>query len=357
MNYTSALAYFPKLTPLRARRLREFFSPLETYAEAEFSELVAAGLEAPLAHELITWREKLDLPRMAAELAKLGITIIPWDAPTYPALLAQIPDPPPALFVRGKLPAETLPHIAVVGTRRCSPYGKLVTEQITAPLARAGVVIVSGLAFGIDGVAHSTTIKAGGLTVAVLGSGIDQATIHPHAHGPLAEEIIAHGGAVVSEYPPGFPPTQYSFPARNRIIAGLTHGTLVTEAPLKSGALITARAALDYNREVFAVPHALTNEMGAGGNALLKQGAVFVTEANDILDALALPRLAATSTSTAHLPPTEQALIALLSAEPQPIDTIIKRSGLPSQAVTSTLLILEIKGHIKNIGGMQYVRQ
>lgn len=220
------------------------------------------------------------------------------------------------------------------------------------------MVIVSGLALGIDGLAHRAALKVNGLTIAVLGSGINKTSVYPAEHRTLSEEIIVRGGAVVSEYPPGFKPTLYSFPARNRIIAGLSLGTLVTEAPISSGALITAKAALDYNREVLAVPHPITNETGAGGNALLKQGAVLVTTAQDVSEALQLQNLTTmvAAENIAPTNPTETQLLALLSSEPRHIDIVIKQSTLASALVGSTLTLLEMKGRVKNIGGMLYVR-
>lgn len=247
--------------------------------------------------------------------------------------------------------------MAIVGTRKCTPYGRQVTEEFSRGLAEQGMVIVSGLALGIDGVAHEAALVAGGYTVAVLGSAVDKRSVYPAAHQDLSERIIAHGGAVMSEYPPGFLPTQYSFPARNRIIAGLSRGTLITEAPTESGALITASCALDYNREVFAIPHPLTSLAGQGGNDLLKKGAQPVTNFQDILEALQIKHIEQIVTNNAVLPvsDTEGAILKLLSREPRHIDELIKQSGFASGTVMSTLTLLEMKGKIKNVGGMMYI--
>ena len=266
--FAAALAHFPKMTYQRFKKLWDFFGSPESAWGAEITEFIRAGWDENIAAEFIEWREKMSLEKMAEELARENITALTLGEPGYPRLLSEIADPPFVLFVRGKLPPDEQPAVAIVGTRKCTNYGKQVTEQLASELATHKMVIVSGLALGIDGVAHAATLKAGGTTVAVLGSGIDRKNIYPASHQQLAEQIIAEGGAIVSEYPPGFEPTLYSFPARNRVIAGLSLGALITEAPVESGALITAKCALDYNREVFAVPHPITSTMGAGGNNL-----------------------------------------------------------------------------------------
>ena len=228
---------------------------------------------------------------MLERLNKENITTISINDPAYPALLKEINDPPFVLFIRGKLPNTNSPTLGVVGTRKLTPYGKSACQEIVGPLVNQGIVIVSGLALGIDGVAHQVAVDNNSPTIAVLGGGVDKKTVSPPSHRDLAEKIITTGGAVISEYPPGFTPTVYSFPARNRIIAGLSLGTLVIEAAEKSGALITAKCALDYNRDVFAVPHTITSPTGIGPNNLIKMGAKVVTKASDIIESLSLTTL------------------------------------------------------------------
>lgn len=354
-----ALSYFPKITYRRSRALAAAFPyPDEELWEAEFSDLVRAGLDEPIAQEFLSWRERFSRDAMLAELLQENITALAITDPAYPPLLKEINDPPQTLFVRGALSPPPCPAIAVVGTRKCSAYGREATETLARDLALQKIIVVSGLALGIDGIAHRAALRAGGPTVAVLGSGINRTTVYPAEHRPLAEEIIASGGAVVSEYPPGFKPTLHSFPARNRIIAGLTLGTLITEAPASSGALITARAALDYNREVFAVPHPIGAESGAGGNALIKQGAILATDVRDITEALQLRALETMATEESPAPenPTETRILAAMSRAPKHIDLIIKESGLGSAAASGALTLLEIKGRVKNTGGMLYAR-
>ncbi|HSR89332.1 MAG TPA: DNA-processing protein DprA [Candidatus Udaeobacter sp.] len=356
-NYHAALAHFPKITYSRYQKLAAYFSDLKELWSAELPDLVAAQLEENIANEFLIWREQNSVEKIIERLNKEGIQTISINERDYPPLLKEINDPPHTLFVRGKLPDSSVPALGVVGTRKFSAYGKLACEEIVAPLVKQGMIIVSGLALGIDGIAHQTALNNKGITVAVLGGGVNKKTVAPQTHSQLAEQIIASGGAVISEYPPGFLPTNYSFPARNRIIAGLTLGTLVVEAPETSGALITAKCALDYNREVFAIPHPITSPTGIGPNNLIKMGAKLVTQAADITEFLNLTGLAEIISNKQTLPssPTEAKILECISKEPQHIDLIIKTSGLDSPIVNSALILMEMKGKVRNLGGMNYV--
>ncbi len=359
MDYHALLAHFPKITYPRYKKLTARFLNLASLWEAELEEITAAGLDAAIADEFIRWREATDSEKIFQTLEKEGISTVSIGQAAYPKLLGEINDPPHTLFIRGSLTSlDRSPAVAIVGTRKATGYGKQVCEQLARELAEQGVVVVSGLALGIDGVAHEAVLRAKAPTIAVLGSGVNKENITPTIHQRLAERIIECGGAVVSEYPPGFAPTAYSFPARNRIIAGLTLGTLVIEAPLESGALITARAALDYNRDVFAVPHALMNINGEGCNKLIAQGALLVTKGTDIIEALQLKHLSNPIPNKQRpLPdsPVEAAIVQVLSHEPTHIDLIIKNTALPSQAVNGSLVLMEMKGLVKNVGGMMYI--
>lgn len=360
MNYHALLAHFTKITPLRYKKLKEYFFSLENFWQAELDEIVKTGLEQNIASEFLAWKDKNPAEKIFERLEKENISVITLEDNDYPKLLKEISDPPLALFVRGQLPSTKLATLAVVGTRRFTTYGKIICEDLVAPLAAQGVVIVSGLALGIDGVAHNATLESGGITVAVLGCGVDKNTIFPSSHKSLSEKIIKNGGAVISEYPPGFLPTLYSFPARNRIIAGLSLGTLVIEAPARSGALITSRCALDYNREVLAVPHAVTSPTGVGPNNLIKQGAKLVTESNDVLEALNLQtikQILPQENQTKTTDPKEAKILHSLTKEPKNINQIILETELDSATASSTLIMLEIKGLIKNLGGMNYVKK
>lgn len=278
------------------------------------------------------------------------------DDADYPKLLKEIYDPPFCLFVKGKLKNDGY-NLAVVGTRKFSNYGKQITEEIVEPLASQGITIVSGLAYGIDGIAHKATLEVGGTTIAVLGSGINRAHIFPKEHARLAEEIVEKGGAVISEYPPGTIPTRYTFPRRNRIVAGMSLGTLVIEAPEESGALITAQCALDNGRDVFAVPQNINSENSVGPNNLIKNGAKLITNYQEILEALNLQEIKNFIDNKQIIPdsPIEEKILNCLSKEPQHVDLIIKETKLDSPTVNSNLTLMEMKGKVKNLGGMMYI--
>jgi DNA processing protein len=323
---------------------------------AELADFKMTGWDEQLVHEFLLWRDGVDEDKIAATLQREGITAITQHDASYPDLLKQIYDPPFCIFVRGALPQTEFP-LAVVGTRKFTSYGKQVTEELVGELAAQGIAIVSGLALGIDGIAHAATLRVGGKTIAVLGGGVDRNYIYPRAHLTLAHHIIEHGGAVISEYPPGTLPTNYTFPRRNRIIAGMSLGTLVVEAGEASGALITAQCSLDAGREVFAIPQNITSPTAVGPNNLLKMGAKPVTSAQDILDALNLRDIRQYVSNTAILPdtPTEAEVLKILSRTPVHIDQLIKETRLEGSKVMSTMTLMEMKGKVRNLGGMMYV--
>ena len=273
-----------------------------------------------------------------ARLGARGLRFLPRSAPAFPPLLRAIHDPPPGLFLRGAAEAELLsrPAVAVVGARSCSGYGASVARTIGRELAAAGLVVVSGLARGIDGEAHRGALDAGGATVAVLGCGVDRD--YPAAHAELARRI-AETGLIVSEYAPGVEPAPWRFPARNRIVAGLAAATVVVEARERSGALITADLALEEGREVFAVPGEITSARSAGTNALLKLGASPLTCAADVLSCFGLeasePALVAVEGTAAQV-------LALVRDAPAGADELTRASGLPADAVSRALVELEL---------------
>jgi len=274
----------------------------------------------------------------------------------YPSQLREIAQPPEVFYIRGHLPQDK-PTIAVVGTRRCTAYGRRATEHIVKGLIRAGVVIVSGMAEGIDTEAHKAALEAGGETVAVLGSGIDESVIYPKSNTGLAREIEKHG-AVTSEFDPYAHSEAFYFPQRNRIISGLSLGVVVIEAREKSGALITANFALDQNREVFAVPGGIFWETSKGTNNLIQQGAKCVTRAEDILEELNLPIPSNEERRIVGRNPIEQKIIeALVSAEGSPlhVNALIEKTNLSASDVSSALTLMELEDIIKNVGGDYYV--
>lgn len=274
----------------------------------------------------------------------------------WPAGLAHASPPPRRLFIRGRLP-ETA-GVAVVGTRRISPYGRACAELLTREIVRLGLPVVSGLALGIDGVAHETALEAGGKTVAVIGGGIDDRSIFPHAHTGLAKRILESGGAVLSEYPSGAPPMPHHFPERNRLIAALSRAVLVIEAPHKSGAMITARLALDMGREVWAVPGQITQANSEGPNELIRNGATPITGPDDIAQALGFEvrngGRQARLFPMEGLPPPERAVAEKLSAGIDTADALSRALRLSVIAVSSVLTTLELKGLVRAVGGGRY---
>ena len=288
-------------------------------------------------------------------IEKAGIKALTWRDDSYPRRLKEVEDRPPVLYVRGELAPEDEWAVAVVGTRRATPYGRQAAEHFATDLARHRITVVSGLARGIDAVAHRSVIEAGGRTIAVMACGLD--LVYPPEHAKLAASISEHG-ALVSDYPLGTQPRSEYFPRRNRILSALSLGVLVVEGDLDSGALITARMALDQNREVFAIPGSIYAASYRGVNQLIREGnARLVTKAEDILEELNL-------TMATHQPelreisadPTEARLLQLLSSQPIHIDEVQRVSGLPVAAVSSALAVLELKGAVRQVGPMSFVR-
>ncbi|MEK7647401.1 MAG: DNA-processing protein DprA [Patescibacteria group bacterium] len=266
----------------------------------------------------------------------------------YPALLREIPNPPETLSLLGNFRAWNKPAVAIVGTRKATSYGLQAARALGRELASSGITVVSGLALGIDAEAHRGALEANGNTVAVLGSGINM--IYPATNRPLAEKIIKQGGAIISEFSPDLPPERWTFPQRNRIIAGLSNVTLVVEAPEKSGALITAYLALEYNREVAALPGEITSLNSQGTNKLIKLGAAIIRNADDVLELLGI------TTPNAKAPldkldKIENVIMQCLSS-PQSKDEILNLTQLPADTLNQKLSLLELKGAIKNNGGI-----
>lgn len=270
-----------------------------------------------------------------------------------PPQLLEIPEPPEQLYMRGTMPPEDTVLLAVVGSRKYSNYGKNVCEELIMKLAGYPVAIVSGLALGIDGIAHRAALKAKLFTIAIPGSGLNDDVIYPAAHFGLAQEILTAGGALLSEFEPSFRATQWAFPKRNRIMAGLCRATLIIEAEERSGTLITARLALDYNRDVFVVPNSIFAEGSKGSNRLVRQGAMPVLSAEDILRelGLSLTDVGPTSVNLNEFSDEEKMVLAILS-EPLSRDDIIRALEIPTYEVSALLSAMEIKGMIREEMGM-----
>lgn len=318
------------------------------------SQLTDANIEPARAQQIISELSKLDLAAARTQLEKHRAIIVTILDETYPALLREIPSPPPVLYVRGRIASVSATMLAVVGTRRPTPYGLVATKQLVRPVAQAGIGIVSGLALGIDGLAHQIALDEQVPTVAVLGCGIDQ--VYPWQHRDLADAIVAAGGAVITEFPLGAEPERYHFPQRNRIISGLSRGVLLVEAGNKSGALITAKFAVDQNREVLAVPGPITSPQSIGPIHWIQLGAKAVLTANDILELFSLPATTAGASSVQSLPtdPLQKNIVEHLSTEPLHVDVISASCRLESSVVSATLVLLELDGRVAHHGGMYY---
>ena len=273
----------------------------------------------------------------------------------YPKRLKNIFDPPKQLYISGKLPDQKAPHLAIVGTRLPSNYGRAVIETIVPELAAQGIIIVSGLARGIDSLAHKATLRAHGQTIAVLGSGIDSKSIYPREHRDLAQKIIENQGALISEYPDSTTPQKWHFVARNRIISGISDAILIIEAKKKSGSHITARFGLEQNREVMAVPGPITDSNSFGPNILIKSGACPITCTEDILEILGI-ETQNKNKKTIKLNPEEELIFNIISNNPIHIDALVHQTKLDITKISSTLSVMELRGIIKNLGGMNYIR-
>lgn len=305
------------------------------------------------------WRKvknSLDVENYSKNIENQGVKVLNIFEENYPKLLKQIPDPPMLIYYKGSIDKIPARAIAVVGTRKISSYGKTVTEKFTKELVEFGFTIISGLARGVDSLAHKSTLEANGVTWAVLGSGLNN--IYPPENLNLTLEIIKTGGAILSEFPPDYPPSPGLFPARNRIISGLSLGVLVTEAAEDSGSLITARLALDQGREVFAVPGPITSSLSKGPADLIKQGAKLVYSVEDILEELGIEKVSVSRGQLASmkLSKVEEEILSSLENEQKHIDEICRQLKKSSSEVSASLIKMEIQGLVKNLGSGIYLK-
>lgn len=336
------------------RELLERFGTPQTVLSASVSALTEAGVHAAVAQAVMAFDQWQDVDLELGKLTRAGIRLVTREDAEYPVNLTHLHDPPPFLYVRGAfVPADRF-AIAIVGSRSASAYGRAIAQDLARGLIQKGVTIVSGLARGIDAEAHRATLAGKGRTIAILGSGVD--VIYPSEHRSLAEEI-ARNGAVVSEFPLGSKPDAAHFPYRNRVISGLTLGTVVVEAAEKSGSLITARCAVEQNREVFAVPGNVTASRSRGPHRLIKEGAKLVEGVDDILSEIAPTLVSAHApvpSSGVDLEPHEEQLVGLFDGDPLHVDALIARSGLSAARVLEALLGLELKGVVTQLPGTHF---
>lgn len=349
------LAHFNGFGSRRLRCLFEYFDEPSAACSASSIELERIGIPREVAQKFIEWRKTTDVDKELARLEQEGIRVVLPDDEEYPMLLRESSDRPEILFVRGTIPVE--PAIAIVGTRHISSYGKQCVETIVPELVQTGMSIISGLAIGIDGYAHELTLEHKGKTFAFLGTGVDNEHIYPRYNYHLAQRILTQGGGIASEFPPGTEGFKGHFPIRNRLIASFCLATVVIEATEDSGSLITAKLALEENREVMAVPGPIWSDTSKGSHRLLKAGAKVCTSAKDILDALSIdqPELISQARSLLPLSDQEQKMIHLLN-EPCHIDRIGRDLDLKPHQVASSLSLLEMKGFVQSIGGQMWLR-
>jgi DNA processing protein len=361
---TESEAYFivnlvSGIGPMRAKRLKERFGSLDRALVARQADLKSVeGIGPELAGKLSTWETSTDAAKERAWADELGLTVLTLADEAYPASLREIYDPPLVLYIKGPVPATWPRGVAVVGSRETSHYGLETAKRLSYQLGYAGVPVLSGLARGIDTAAHMGALAAKGTTWAVLGCGLDQ--MYPPENDALAARIVESGGCLISELPLGTSPDKRTFPMRNRIVSGLSFGVLVIEAGRQSGALITARQALDQGRQVFAVPGRIDNPLAQGCHQLLKDGAKLVEGVEDILSELEflIPRETVVTPRPlpGNLTPEEEKIYAAIELDETPIDLITQTTGLPSGVVSSTLLKLEMKRLVKQLPGKMFVR-
>lgn len=348
-NYWLAFSSFPGVGPIKFKKL---LKELKTAKKAWNSNQIDKILGQKLTIELTEFKKRYSVELYSRELKKRKVRFLTLNDKEYPKLLAQIPNPPFVLYIRGKIDFD-LPSIGIVGTRKITSYGREVTSLFASELSLNGFTVVSGLALGVDAQAAKSTLDVKGKTIAVLGCGVDCVT--PLENEALYNSIVQHGGAIVSEYPLGYPPTLGSFPSRNRIIAGLSQGVLVTEGAEDSGSLITADYALKFKRPVFAVPGPITSTLSKGPFKLISKGAKLVTSPNDILKELNV-RGSKNIKSTKSLKGTkdEQLILKLLENEALHFDEIARKSKINPSKLGSILSLMEVKGFVKSTGGVYF---
>lgn len=354
--YWLAFLQVPGIGSSRLQMLVDAFGSLQRAWHVSGQELREV-ISRNLGDSVLGIREHLDIAAIYADATADGVQITCRADDDYPALLREVPAPPPILYYRGQLIETDSTAVAIVGTRRMSRYGQDMARSIAYDLAKAGVTIVSGLALGIDGIAHRAALEAGGRTLAVLGSGID--VIYPGRHRDLANKISMQG-AVISDYPRGTQPDRYNFPPRNRIISGLSRGVVVIEAPERSGALITVDFAAEQGRDAFAVPGPVHATASAGCLRILREGATLVRSAEDILEDLHIRPTDYESSDVAEntsLSDDERRLLSVLTSVPQHIDDIAAQLGKGISEVSGEIMMLELQGAVRNEGSGYYSRK
>jgi len=345
----------PGIGPVRLKLMMEALGGIESAWNATSDDLNQIRLSQKVIEDFLRVRSELDLDAEMDRILSSGFKVINWESEEYPVRLKEIDSPPPVLYVWGEVSPNDRWAVAIVGTRRMSSYGESVTQELCNALATNGITVVSGLAKGIDGVAHRSALKSGGRTIAILGSGLDQ--LYPPENRQLAREI-SQQGVVLTDYPLGTKPEARNFPPRNRIISGLALVVVIVEAGEGSGALITAQFAADQGRDVFAVPGNIHNRSSKGTNQLIRDGAIPYLSVEDILEALNFDVIVQQELFDGFMPEDEieRKVYENLSFEPIHVDSIRAACDLPVSKITASLTMLELKGRVRQVGGMQYVK-
>lgn len=353
-KYWVGLSHVKGIGPVRFQTLINHFGDAQSVWEASPSEIRTLKIPEKVIKTFLKIRASIDIQQLLSEYQSKNITILTWDDDDYPQRLRNISSSPPVLYLQGDLRSEDRWAVGVVGTRKVTQYGARVAEEICSTLARQGITIISGMARGVDTIAHRAALDVGGRTLAILGCGVDR--IYPSENHALAHEIVKNG-AMISDYAPGTPPDGSNFPPRNRIISGLSIATIIIEAGEKSGALITARYAVEQGKDVFAVPGQIFAPLNKGTNRLIQNGAHPLLRAQDVLDILDLKMISNKNEIQTVLPGDafEVTLYDALKYEPLHIDEIKNKVNLPISKVSSTLTMMELKGIVKQVGKMRYM--
>lgn len=349
LPYWIAFSVFPGIGPVRFRLLLQWFGTAQIAWNASANKFREIGIPQTLCEKFVAFRQTFKLDLYITELKKRKIRVVANIDPKFPELLAKISDPPIVLYICGNEEIALLSKLkllAIVGTRRASSYGKIVTSQFSRELVSQGFSIVSGLALGIDGCAHQATLDAGGKTIAVLGCGVD--IIAPSSHRNLYEQIKSSGGLIVSEMPLGHRPTKGVFPARNRIISGLSRAILITEGAKDSGSLITARYAAEQGRDVFAVPGMITNPMSEGPHKLIREGATLVYSSDQIMESLGFGQKVVLNKSIdfSHYEKDERQILQYIVRQPVTLDVLVRDLQIPTNLLSPKIISLELAGVI-----------
>lgn len=347
--------YILSLLPVRQLEVFE-----EWRRQAGSFEAVYLDPPRQFAQRLTEIKHEHSIEKLLQSLQKTAVNVLPYYDARYPKLLKEIYDSPPVLFYRGKLSDPDEACIAIVGSRKMSSYGAAAMPIIAQPLINAGVTIVSGLAYGADGAAHIESVKSGARTIAVLGSGVDEDSIYPRAHLRLAHDILDNGGLIISEQPPGTPGLRYNFIARNRIIAGLSLGVVIIECKAKSGALLTADYAADYNRNLYAVPGPIYSSLSEGPHNLIKNGAALINNGDEILEDLSLNIASIVEKTNLHtlklFTDVELRVLECMQDASITLDALVEETKLSSHEIANAVTVLELKGVIQNLGTQGFIK-